>query len=276
MQATTREPTRAVLTDTVATPTTAIVTGSTSGIGLAIARALAARGNNIVLNGFGEPAAIAATTEEMADAFGVEVIHSPADMSKPTDVVAMVMETLRKFGDVGVLVNNAGILHVGPTESTPEDKWNAIMQINVAAAFHAIRAVLPAMKARGFGRVINLSSALGLVGAANFAAYSASKHAVVGLTKAVALETAELGVTVNAICPGYVLTPLVEREIDEAMRSGPAKREDVIRGILSAVQPTRRFVEASEIGELVAFLCGEHAKSITGAVLSIDGGWTAQ
>jgi 3-hydroxybutyrate dehydrogenase len=276
MQATTREPTRAVLTDSAATPTTAIVTGSTSGIGLAIARALAARGNNIVLNGFGEPAAIAATTEEMADAFGVEVIHSPADMSKPTDVVAMVMETLRKFGDVGVLVNNAGILHVGPTESTPEDKWNAIMQINVAAAFHAIRAVLPAMKARGFGRVINLSSALGLVGAANFAAYSASKHAVVGLTKAVALETAELGVTVNAICPGYVLTPLVEREIDEAMRSGPAKREDVIRGILSAVQPTRRFVEASEIGELVAFLCGEHAKSITGAVLSIDGGWTAQ
>jgi len=254
----------------------AIVTGSTSGIGLGIAKALAGSGMDIVLNGFGEKAEIERTCAELSADSGVRVVHSAADVSNPAGVQSMTMMAAGTFGNVDVLVNNAGILHVGLLEDTPTARWDAMLGINVSAAFHAIRAVLPGMKARRWGRIINVCSALGLVGAPHFAAYSASKHALVGLTKTVALETAEHGVTVNAICPGYVLTPLVEREIDAAVARQGITRDAAIRQALLQGQPTRRFIGASEIGALTAFLCTDPAASITGATLPIDGAWTAQ
>jgi 3-hydroxybutyrate dehydrogenase len=254
----------------------AIVTGSTSGIGLGIARALAGAGMNVMLNGFGDAAAIEQMRADLAEAFGVGVAYSPADMSEPAEIEYMVALTADQFGSIDVLVNNAGIFHVSSAETTPPAKWDATMAINLTAAFHAIRAVLPAMKTRGWGRIINLASAVGLFGQANAAAYAASKHGLVGLTRSIALEVAQLGITVNAICPGYVLTPLVQREVSDTARARGVSEEQVKDDFLGQSQPTLRFVTTDEVGALAAFLCSDAARSITGAALPIDGGWTAR
>jgi 3-hydroxybutyrate dehydrogenase len=253
-----------------------IVTGSTSGIGLGIARAFAEAGADILLNGFGDPAVIERQRADLARAHDVRVAYSSADLSKPADITAMVAQCSETFGQVDVLVNNAGVFHVAATDSMPPQKWDATLAINLTAAFHAIRAALPGMKARGWGRIINVASALGLVGAPNAAAYAASKHGIVGLTRSVALEVAEDGITANAICPGYVLTPLIERESREtAMARGTS--ETAVRGeFLAQSMPTRRFVETSELGALAVFLASAAARSITGAALPVDGGWTAR
>ncbi len=253
----------------------AIITGSTSGIGLGIAQALAAHGANVVLNGFGDAAEIEkarAAIERQSDA---AAIYVKADMSKPDEIANMVEEVDRRLGSVDILVSNAGIQHVAPIEEFPIEKWNAILAINLSAVFHATRAVLGGMKSRGFGRIVNIASAHGLVGSPFKSAYVAAKHGVIGLTKVTALEGAEKGVTCNAICPGYVWTPLVEKQIDEQARSHGIKREDVIRNVLLAQQPNRAFATVEEVGALTAFLCGEGGRSITGAALPLDGGWTA-
>ncbi len=254
----------------------AIVTGSTSGIGLGIAKALAAAGANVMLNGLGDAAEIDKTRAELADAYKVAAPYDAADMSRPQSIRALVARAEREFGAVDILVNNAGIQHVAPIESFPDEKWDAILAINLSAAFHAIKAALPGMKARGFGRIVNIASAHGLVASPFKAAYVAAKHAIVGLTKVVALETAENGITVNAICPGYVWTPLVERQIADQAKSHNLPRERVVREVLLARQPNKRFAAVEEIGALTAFLCGNAAASITGAALPIEGGWTAQ
>jgi 3-hydroxybutyrate dehydrogenase len=254
---------------------TALITGSTSGIGLAIAEALAGAGMNVVLNGFGEQAAIEALRRRIAGANGVDVVHSAADMTRPAEIAEMVAEASDRFGAVDVLVNNAGIQHVAPVEEFPPDRWDAIIAINLSSAFHTIRAALPAMKARGWGRVINIASAHGLVASPNKSAYVTAKHGLLGLTKTVALECAESGVTVNAICPAYVLTPLVEQQIPAQAQTRGISEEAVI-DVLLAAQPTRRFVGTDEVASLALFLCGDAARSITGAALQIDGGWTSQ
>jgi 3-hydroxybutyrate dehydrogenase len=249
----------------------AVVTGSTSGIGLGIARALAGAGAAVVLNGFGAPEAIAAALDEA----GGGAVHSPADMSRPDEIEAMVRLALDRFGRLDVLVNNAGIQHVSPVERFPAEKWDAVLAINLSSAFHAIRFALPAMRARGFGRIVNVASAHGLVGSHFKAAYVAAKHGVLGLTKVVALETAEAGITCNAICPGYVYTPLVEAQIEGQAASHGIPREAVIRDVLLAHQPNKRFATVDEIGALALFLASDAAASITGAALPVDGGWTA-
>ncbi|MSU88454.1 3-hydroxybutyrate dehydrogenase [Rhodobacteraceae bacterium 2CG4] len=254
----------------------AIVTGSTSGIGLGIARALAAKGVNVMLNGFGEADAVEALRSGMVKDHGVAVAYAPADMARPGEIAAMVEDCARTFGQVDILVNNAGVFHVEPVESMPPAHWDTTLSINLTAAYQAVRAALPGMKARGWGRIINIASALGVVGAPNAAAYAASKHGVVGLTRAVALEVADQGITVNAICPGYVLTPLIRHEIGETAKLRGVSEEQVKTDFLSATQPTGRFVETGEIGALAAFLCSADAASITGAALPIDGGWTAR
>jgi 3-hydroxybutyrate dehydrogenase len=254
----------------------AIVTGSTSGIGLGIARAFASQGMDVMLNGFGEAAEIKRTRGSIEKKFGVKTAFSGADMSKPADIEAMVEAAQRAFGKVDVLVNNAGIQHVEPVETFPVAKWNAIIAINLSAAFHAIRAVVPEMKSRKWGRIINVASAHALVASPYKSAYVASKHGVLGLTKTVALETAEHGITVNAICPGYVLTPLVEKQIPETAKARGITEEAVVRDVLLHAQPTRQFVTTEQIGALSVFLCTDAAASITGAALPIEGGWTAQ
>jgi 3-hydroxybutyrate dehydrogenase len=254
----------------------AIVTGSTSGIGLGIARAFAEAGMNVALNGFGDRDTIEETRSELETTYGVKAAYLVADMSKPADIVRMVDEASNAFGKVDVLVNNAGILHVAAIESTPPEKWDAILSINLSSAFHTIRALLPRMKARGWGRIINVASAVGLVGSPNNSAYAASKHGTIGLTRAVALEVAEHGITVNAICPGYVLTPLVEREIRQTAKIRGTTEEQVASDFVAQAQPTRRFVTTGEIGALAMFLCTDAAASITGAAVPIDGGWTAR
>jgi 3-hydroxybutyrate dehydrogenase len=254
----------------------AIVTGSTSGIGLGIARAFASQGMNVMLNGFGEAVEIKRTRGAIEKEFGVKTAFSNADMSKPADIKGMADAARRAFGTVDVLVNNAGIQHVDPVETFPMAKWDAIIAINLSAAFHAIRAVVPEMKARKWGRIINVASAHALVASPFKSAYVASKHGVLGLTKTVALETAEHGITVNAICPGYVLTPLVERQIPETAKARGVTEEEVIRDVLLHAQPTRQFVTTEQIGALAVFLCTDAAASITGAALPIEGGWTAQ
>jgi 3-hydroxybutyrate dehydrogenase len=255
---------------------TAIVTGSTSGIGLGIAEAFAAAGMNVMLNGLGEAATIEQLRAELARACGVSVAYSAADMSRPPDIAAMVADARRHLGRVDILVNNAGIQHVEAIEAFPPEQWDRIIAINLSSAFHATRAVVADMKEAGWGRIINIASAHALVASPFKSAYVAAKHGVLGLTKAVALETAEHGITVNAICPGYVLTPLVARQIPETARARGISEEMVKRDVLLHAQPTRRFVTTAEIGALAVFLCTDAAASITGAALPVEGGWTAQ
>lgn len=257
-------------------PKNAIVTGSTSGIGLGIATALARQGMNLMLNGFGDPRAIEQIRAELADTYGVQVLYSDADMSKPAAIEAMVAQAQAELGQIDVLVNNAGIQHVSPVEDFPPEKWDAILAINLSSAFHTTRLLLPGMKARGWGRIINLASAHGLVASPYKSAYVAAKHGIIGLTKSVALEAAEAGVTVNSICPGYVLTPLVEKQIPDTAKARGITEEEVKRDVLLKAQPTKKFVTVEQLGETVLFLCSDAAASMTGSSLSMDGGWTAQ
>ena len=254
---------------------TAIVTGSTSGIGLGIATALAAAGARLVINGLGDPAAVEAERARLAADHGVEVAFSGADMSKPEEIAGMIALAEERFGGVDILVNNAGIQHVAPIEEFPVAKWDAIIAINLTSAFHTTRLAVPAMKRRGWGRVINIASAHALVASPFKSAYVAAKHGIAGLTKTVALEVAEHGITVNAICPGYVMTPLVEKQIPEQAAARGISEEAVVRDVLLAAQSTKRFVEVSELAALAAFLCSPASGSITGAILPVDGGWTA-
>jgi 3-hydroxybutyrate dehydrogenase len=254
---------------------TALVTGSTSGIGLGIARALAAEGANLVLNGFGDAAEIAQLRAELARAHGVTVLYDGADMSKPEAIESMMQTALGEFGAVDLLINNAGIQHVAPVEQFPTTKWNAILAINLSAAFHTTRLALPAMKQRGFGRIVNVASAHALVASPFKSAYVAAKHGIAGLTKTVALEVAELGITANAVCPGYVLTPLVQKQIPDTAKARGISEEAVVRDVLLAAQPTKQFVTVEQVAALTRFLCSDDAASITGAVLPIEGGWTA-
>ena len=253
----------------------ALVTGSTSGIGLAVLEALAADGADVVMNGFGEPAAIEMKRAELADRHQVRVLYDGADVSKPDEIEAMIDAARRAFGSLDILVNNAGIQHVEPIESFPVEKWNAILAIDLSAAFHAIRASFGEMKRRGWGRIVNIASAHGLIASPFKSAYVAAKHGVLGLTKVAALEGAAHGVTANAICPGYVWTPLVAKQIDEQAAAHKIDKDQVVRDVLLKNVPTKAFAEVGEIGALTAFLCGPHAGSITGTALPVDGGWTA-
>jgi len=255
---------------------TALVTGSTSGIGLGIATRLAAEGANVVLNGFGERAEIERISAELKAKYAVTVIYDGADMTKPDAIAAMLQNSIARFGAVDVLVNNAGIQHVAPVEEFPLEKWDAILAINLSSSFHTVRAALPAMKAKHWGRIVNIASAHALVASPFKSAYVAAKHGIAGFTKTVALEVAEHGITVNALCPGYVLTPLVEKQIPDTARARGISEEEVKRDVILAAQPTRRFVAVEEIAALTAFLCSQAAASITGALLTVDGGWTAQ
>ena len=255
---------------------TALVTGSTSGIGLGIARALASQGANIVLNGFDDADEIELLRTELANAMGIEVRYSSADMANPQEIAAMVAEAESEFGAIDILVNNAGIQHVAPVDEFPIDKWDAIIAINLSAAFHTIRAALPAMKKKGWGRIISTASAHALVASPFKSAYVTAKHGIAGLTKVVALETATNGITVNAICPGYVWTSLVESQIPGTMKARNLTEEEVKRDVMLAAQPTKEFVTVEEVAALALYLASDAAKAITGALLPIDGGWTAQ
>jgi 3-hydroxybutyrate dehydrogenase len=255
---------------------TALITGSTSGIGLGMAKALAAQGANVVLNGFGPGDEIQQLRTQMAAEHGVQVSYSAADMSKPGEIEAMVAEAVRTFGAVDILVNNAGIQHVAAIESFPVDQWDAILAINLSASFHTIRTALPRMKEKGWGRIINIASAHGLIASPFKSAYIAAKHGLVGLTKTVALETAGKGITCNAICPGWVLTPLVEKQIDDQARVHGMPREEVIPKVILERQPSKQFVKIEEVAATAVFLCTEGAASITGTSVSVDGGWVAQ
>jgi 3-hydroxybutyrate dehydrogenase len=255
---------------------TAIVTGSTSGIGLAIARACAENGASVVINGFGNPDAIEHERAKIEDEFGVRAHYSSADMSDGAAVANMVAETVSQFGSIDVLVNNAGIQHVDPIENFPIESWDKIIAINLSSAFHAIRAAVPHMKERKWGRIINTASAHALVASPFKSAYVAAKHGIAGLTKTVALETATFGITANAICPGYVWTPLVEHQIPETMAARGMTKEQVINDVLLHAQPTKQFVTVEQVAAFAMFLASDAAASITGAILPIDGGWTAE
>jgi len=252
-----------------------LVTGSTNGIGLGIARALAAAGSEIVLNGFGKPQEIADAQASIAADFKVRVSYLPADMSKPAAIREMIHKTLALSRRLDILVNNAGIQHVAPLQDLPPEKWDAILAINLSSAFHTTRLALPSMLANKWGRIINIASAHGLVGSPYKSAYVAAKHGIVGLTKVTALETAEQGITCNAICPGYVYTALVEAQIEAQANAHNIAREKVIRDVLLAQQPNKRFATVEELGALTVFLASEAAASITGVALPVDGGWTA-
>jgi 3-hydroxybutyrate dehydrogenase len=254
----------------------AIVTGSTSGIGLGIATALAAEGCSIMLNGFGEGAAIEVTRAELAATHRVEAMYSPADMTKPSEIRQMVADATRAFGGVDILVNNAGIQFVASVEAFPDERWDAIIAINLSAAFHATKAVVPGMKAHGYGRIINISSVHGLVGSEGKAAYVTAKHGIVGLTKVVALDCANDGITCNAICPGWVLTPLVEKQIEDHAKHDGVAVAVAKENLLREKQPMRQFSTPDHLGALTVFLCGEAAATLTGTALPMDGGWTAQ
>jgi 3-hydroxybutyrate dehydrogenase len=253
----------------------AIVTGSTSGIGLGIARALAAEGAALMMNGFGSAQEIDALRREISGAAGVEVRHSPADMTKPAEIAAMVAEAEAAWGRVDVLVNNAGIQHTALIEDFPAERWEAVIAINLSAAFYAMQAAIPVMTRGGWGRIINIASAHGLVASAQKAAYVAAKHGLVGLTKTAAIELAGAGITCNAICPGWVLTPLVKKQIEARAAAKGRAVEEEQQALLAEKQPMLRFTSPEQIGALCAFLCSEAAATMTGAPLSIDGGWTA-
>ena len=254
----------------------ALVTGSTSGIGLGVAEALAEAGANVMLNGFGDAGEIERQRAGLAERFGVEVGYDGADLSKPAEVARLIAATESRFGRLDVLVNNAGIQHVAKVEDFPDEKWDAIIAINLSAVFHGMKAALPGMKRRGFGRIINIASAHGLVASGEKVGYVAAKHGVLGATKVAAIECANDGVTVNAICPGWVKTPLVEAQIEKRAESNGTSVEDEALKLLSEKQPMHEFTTPEKIGGFAVFLCSEHASTITGAALSIDGGWVAQ
>ena len=254
---------------------TALITGSTSGIGLAMAHALAAEGANVMLNGFGEPDAIEKIRASIEQK-GVRADYDGADLTRPEEIERLIRRTADELGPIDVLVNNAGTQHVAPVDEFPVDKWNLILALNLSAAFHTIRIALPAMKAKGWGRIINTASAHSLVASPNKSAYVAAKHGIAGLTKTVALEVAQVGITANCISPGYVWTPLVENQIPDTMRTRGLTREQVMNDVLLAAQPTKKFVTVEQVAALAVFLCRDEASAITGANLSMDGGWTAQ
>ncbi len=254
----------------------ALITGSTSGIGLGVAQAMARAGMNVMLNGFGDADEIERLRASLEKETGVKVLYSPSDMTKPEQIRAMIVEAKEAFGGLDVLVNNAGIQYVAPVEEFPEDKWDAIIAINLNSAFHTSKAVFSDMKEKGWGRIINIASAHALVASPFKSAYVAAKHGVLGMTKTLALEGAQYGVTVNAICPGYVKTPLVEAQIPDQAKSRGITEEEVVRDVLLAAQPTKRFVQVEEVAALALFLCSDGAASVTGAALPTDGGWTSQ
>lgn len=254
----------------------ALVTGSTSGIGLAIARAFAAEGCSVMLNGFGDAAAIARLTEEIAAAHGVKAAYNGADMSKPAEIEALVADAASRLGGVDILVNNAGIQHVAPVEAFPTEKWNAIIAVNLSSSFHTIHAALPLMKQKRWGRIINIASTHGLVASAQKSAYVAAKHGIIGLTKVVGLECADTGVTCNAICPGWVLTPLVQAQIDARAKAQGITVEQASKELLSEKQPQLQFTKPEQIAALAVFLASDAASNMQGTQLVSDGGWTAQ
>jgi 3-hydroxybutyrate dehydrogenase len=255
---------------------TALITGSTSGIGLGYARALAAEGANVMINGFGDQDAINANVDELAKISGVGALYSSADMTKPDEIRAMVADCTAHFGTPDILINNAGIQHVSPVDEFPEDKWDAIIAIILSSAFHTTKAALPGMKAKGWGRVINTGSMHSLVASPYKSAYNAAKHGLAGLTKTIALEVATQGITVNCICPGYVWTSLVENQIPDTMKARGLTRDQVINDVLLANQPQKQFVQVEQLAALAVFLCRDEASAMTGTNLSVDGGWTAQ
>ena len=255
---------------------TALITGSTSGIGLGIARAMAGAGANIVLNGMGDAAEIEKLRAGLEKEFGVRVVYHGADMTRPEQIRDMCAKAADMFGAVDILVNNAGIQFVSPIQDFPEDKWNAIIAINMSSAFHTIKACVPMMRGKGWGRIVNVASAHGLVASPFKSAYVTAKHGIIGLTKTIALETARDNITVNAICPGYVLTPLVEGQIRDQAKAHKLPEDQVIEKVILDPQPTKKFVQIDEVAKLALFLCADEAQGITGASLPIDGGWTAR
>jgi 3-hydroxybutyrate dehydrogenase len=255
---------------------TALVTGSTSGIGLGMARALAAQGANIMLNGFGEPSQVEAIRQDIEKTAGVKVQYHGADMSKPGEIENLIQTTEKAFGSLDILVNNAGIQHVSLVEDFPIEKWDAVLAINLSSAFHTTRLALPGMKQRNYGRIINIASAHGLVASAQKSAYVAAKHGLVGLTKVVALETAQTGVTCNAICPGWVLTPLVQKQVDARAQTEGVSGEEAKKRLLLEKQPSGEFVTPEQLAGLAVFLCSPAADQVRGVAWNMDGGWVAQ
>ena len=253
---------------------TALITGSTSGIGLGIAQSLADSGVNIIMNGFGDAEEIERNRSDL-EGRGVKVIYNGADMTKPDEISAMLSQAQDEFGGVDILINNAGIQFVSPVDEFPDEKWNAIIAINLSAAFHTMKHAIPQMKKNGWGRVINICSAHGLVASPYKSAYVAAKHGIMGLTKSAALEVAQQNITVNAVCPGYVHTPLVDGQIDDTAKSRGISREEVINDVLLAAQWTKKFVDVKSVAGIVKFLCSDDAENITGAPITVDGGWTA-